>query len=218
MATDYICIVSPTRFENDLLRTFLEQKTGSKCVCIECIEHVPDMRDGDKNLAPPKLVLFDCLGEPPEKILEQLESTEKEIFSECPLCLFNFRHNLDITIKAIKQGVSGFFYEHDTSEHFLKGVRALCNGELWISREILREYVCTTTSKMLRSNSRKAAALLTPRELEILALVGSGATNDEIGEELFISPNTVKTHVYNIFKKINVPNRLQATLWAAENL
>ena len=218
MATGPICIVSPKRLENDLLHTFLEQEIGSKCIRTESIEHVSDTRDGDKNLAPPKLILFDCLGEPPEKILEKLESTDADIFSQCPLCLFNFRHNLDITIKAIKQGVSGFFYEHDTSEHFLKGVRALCNGELWISREILREYVCTTTSKMLKSNSRKAAALLTPRELEILALTGSGATNDEIGEELFISPHTVKTHIYNIFKKINVPNRLQATLWAAENL
>jgi DNA-binding NarL/FixJ family response regulator len=218
MTNDSICIVSPKRLENDLLHSFLEQEIGSKCIRTERIEQVSSLRDGDENDYLPKLILFDCQGEPIEKILEQIESTCEETFSQCPLCLFNFRHDLNIAIKAIKQGVSGFFYEHDTREHFLKGVRALCDGELWISREILKEYVCTTTNKILKSQARNIAALLTPRELEILALIGSGATNDEIGEELFISPNTVKTHIYNIFKKINVHNRLQATLWATENL
>jgi len=49
-------------------------------------------------------------------------------------------------------------------------------------------------------------------------MVAVGAKNEEIADELFISPNTVRTHIYNIFKKINVPNRLQAALWAAKNL
>ena len=49
-------------------------------------------------------------------------------------------------------------------------------------------------------------------------LVSAGAKNEQIAEELHISPNTVKTHIYNIFKKIGVPNRLQAALWAVKNL
>jgi DNA-binding CsgD family transcriptional regulator len=72
-----------------------------------------------------------------------------------------------------------------------------------------------------------------PREIEILSMVAFGAKNEQIADKLFISPNTVKTHVYNIFKispntvkthvynifkKISVPNRLQAALWAAKNL
>jgi DNA-binding CsgD family transcriptional regulator len=49
-------------------------------------------------------------------------------------------------------------------------------------------------------------------------MIAVGATNDEIADKLFISPHTVKTHLYRIFKKINVPNRVQAALWAAKNL
>jgi DNA-binding CsgD family transcriptional regulator len=66
--------------------------------------------------------------------------------------------------------------------------------------------------------ARMEASILTPREIEILSLVAIGAKNEEIAEKLFISSNTVKTHIYNIFKKIDVPNRLQAALWAAKNL
>ena len=59
---------------------------------------------------------------------------------------------------------------------------------------------------------------LTMREVEILGHLTHGATNDQIASALFLSRHTVKTHLYNIFRKLGVSNRLQATLWAAENL
>jgi DNA-binding NarL/FixJ family response regulator len=59
---------------------------------------------------------------------------------------------------------------------------------------------------------------LTRREREILVLISCGSTNESISSKLYISMHTVKTHIYNIFKKIGVPNRLQAALWAAKHL
>ena len=219
MVDGTIYIVSPRKLENELLSTFLEQKTGSKCLCVDHIEHLSRLQDAKTNNGPPKLLLFDCVAELPEKILERLQSQNEEILSRCPVCLFRLKRDLALELMAMKQGVIGFFYEDDTPDHFLKGVRALCSGELWITRETLREYVSTTTmNRMLRNKAQNPTDLLTRRELEILALAGSGATNDEIAAQLCISPHTVKTHIYNIFKKIDVPNRLQATLWAANNL
>jgi len=52
----------------------------------------------------------------------------------------------------------------------------------------------------------------------LLTMVISGSKNKDIAHQLLISPHTVRTHIYNIYKKINVPNRLQASLWAAKNL
>ncbi len=67
-------------------------------------------------------------------------------------------------------------------------------------------------------SSKSGSEDLTERQIQILALVAVGATNDEIADKLCISPHTVKTHLYRIFKNINVPNRVQASLWAAKNL
>ena len=67
-------------------------------------------------------------------------------------------------------------------------------------------------------SSKNISDVLTERQIEILAMIAIGATNDEIADKLCISPHTVKTHLYKIFKKINVPNRVQAALWAAKNL
>lgn len=59
---------------------------------------------------------------------------------------------------------------------------------------------------------------LTERQIEILALIAVRATNEDIADRLCISHHTVKPHLYKIFKKINVPNRVRAALWAAKNL
>ena len=67
-------------------------------------------------------------------------------------------------------------------------------------------------------NSYRPACGLTQRELEIIGLLGTGATNAEIAEKLFVSEHTVKSHLYNIFRKIKVHNRLQAMNWARRNL
>ena len=73
-------------------------------------------------------------------------------------------------------------------------------------------------NKWRDSLSNANQTVLTRREMEILSVLKSGAKNEEIATKLFISPHTVKTHLYTIYRKIQVNNRLQAVIWASKNL
>jgi DNA-binding NarL/FixJ family response regulator len=101
---------------------------------------------------------------------------------------------------------------------FEKGVRAIFQGELWVPRKILAEYMKKHTSKSQVRKMKNNDANLTSREREILLLPASGAKNSDIAKKLYVSPHTVRTHLHNIYRKIDVPDRFQAILWAAENL
>ncbi len=116
---------------------------------------------------------------------------------------------------AVRRGLKGIFFSTDTLAHLLNGIKSIAGGEVWIPREIL---VGAATDTGQRARIAVEQAGLTMREVEILTHIASGATNEQVASTLFVSPHTVKTHVYNIFRKIGVKNRLCATLWAAEYL
>ncbi|KAB1458413.1 helix-turn-helix transcriptional regulator [Vibrio panuliri] len=111
----------------------------------------------------------------------------------------------------------GVFYVDDEITLLLKGMRKIMQDEMWLSRKVAQDYIehfrCANTV-----TTSQAYANLTKREKEIMRLLGHGASNLQIADELFVSENTVKTHLHNIFKKINAKNRLQALLWANNNI
>ncbi len=208
-----IIIIGPRSLQNGLMGHFLEEKTGAKCLAIAAPSQVPakdDEEGGDI-----RLILGDCLDKDLDACMADLESFGESVLSKDYVVFFNVSPGLKIEENALRRGVKGFFYEQDPLEVFPRGLGAILNGEIWVSREIMTKFI--PDDKGL-DPSRMEASILTPREIEILSLVAIGAKNEEIAEKLYISSNTVKTHIYNIFKKIDVPNRLQAALWAAKNL
>lgn len=110
------------------------------------------------------------------------------------------------------------FYENDPLEKFLKGICTVFEGELWAPRHIMSQCISNGTQDLKKYSLNESSSYLTRREKEILSFLAAGNSNEDIAEKLFISNHTVKTHVFNIYKKIDVPNRLQAALWAAKNL
>ena len=136
--------------------------------------------------------------------------------SKSRVVFFNVSKDMEFKKKFVLKGIHGFFYKHDSLDIFLKGVQAVIDGKLWLSREMMTKCIFEGTDN--DKSFKNICDKLTDRQTEILALIAVGATNEEIAERLFISPHTVKTHLYKIFKKINVPNRIQAALWAAKNL
>lgn len=208
-----IWIVGPRSLQNELLSGLLTRKTGASCSHGSSVTQACRSRSTQPG---PGLFLIDMLGEAVESRSERIAPEEEKMVSSHFVAYFNLSRGLGIEPRALQEGVRGFFYADDTAEHIQKGVLALFGGELWVSREIMTHYI-------LDDKARERACFrnnhgLTNREVEILSLIAIGATNEEIAQRLFISVNTVKTHVYNLFHKIKVPNRLQAALWAAKNL
>ena len=214
-----VYVVGPNRLQNSLMASFLSKTTGAECTAVECMAQVPKQDDGDENDGDHKcLVLWDCLGMDAESCLVAYDIEGNDVICKGLSALFNVSEGLGIEEKAIPYGAEGFFYEGDMVEDLAKGVRAIFSGELWISRKVLADYMKKTNNRHQVPKTRKQIPELTRRETEILNMVASGAKNSEIASKLYISHHTVRTHLFNIYKKIGVPNRFQAILWAAEHL
>lgn len=209
-----VYIVGPLRLQNDLMALFLKQETGAKCLVSKDLRHIP--ATDDENTGQPKLVLLDCQGKDKESLLVELESSGKKILHQDLVALFNVSPSWQIEEKTAGLGLRGVFYEGDNLDRVTKGVYAIFNGEFWLSRGIMAK--CLRKYKEQSNPFMRDEINFTPRQIEVLTMVALGAKNKEIAHKLCISPHTVKTHIYNIFKKINVSNRLQAVLWAAKNL
>lgn len=112
--------------------------------------------------------------------------------------------------------VNGIFYHDTEQQQFCRGIEAIFRGECWLPRHLLATYLQDT--RKLPQGITAWRAGLTPREKEILLLVATGARNYEIANKLDLSRHTIKTHLYNAFKKIGVENRVQAINWCKDHL
>jgi len=208
-----IIILGLENLQNELFGYVLQKEIGARCRIVEEIDDLAEKLDAE---AEKRLLLVDCSGRNIKKTLEDLYQCPWRSETPITIALFSLQHGRGVEQNALQFGVRGFFYQHEKLPLIMKGVDTLFGGEIWLSRDILVEVATNSTRKRVPTIESKAG--LTAREMEILALVSVGANNEEIADKLFISPHTVKTHLYHIFKKINVPSRLQAALWAAKNL
>ena len=120
-----------------------------------------------------------------------------------------------LIFKGLRAGAKGCLSRDATLSDLTKAIQAVHEGQLWVDRKLIARFVEQEAGAELRQNRRgREQDALTTREEEILRLLASGGTNKDIGQALFISEKTVKSHVHNIFQKLNVTRRLQAILYA----
>jgi DNA-binding NarL/FixJ family response regulator len=126
----------------------------------------------------------------------------------------------EVTLIIIREGIRGFYKRKLGPSKIVSCVRNMVKGGIWME-EALISRVIEEFSRLykhidsLRPPTKKDEAklsLLSKREMEILGLVSKSYTNEDIGKTLFISEKTVKTHIKNIFEKLGVKNRVEATL------
>ncbi|WP_249322214.1 response regulator transcription factor [Halomonas sp. PGE1] len=134
----------------------------------------------------------------------------------CHLTAFNLRDEDHAASLLTFLHLRGVFYRDDHLLQICKGIDSLFSGNLWMSRSLMTRMIEFFRKQQL--NAYRPSCGLTQREIEILGMVSSGASNCEIANQLFLSEYTVKSHLYNVFKKIDVHNRTQAANWARQNI
>ncbi len=216
VAESTICVIGLKRRQNELMTSFLERVTDANCFAGENDYLIPLDKEKNQNQKKYRLILWDCQ-EGGEESLSEFESKYENISDQDFVLFVNLGSGQGIEEGAIELGVRGFFYDSDPLDRLPKRLEAILDGELWVPRKILANAILRKRS-FLSTTARRVENSLSKREIEILNLVMIGATNKDIAEKLFISHHTVKSHVYNIYSKIEVPNRLQAILWAMVNL
>jgi DNA-binding NarL/FixJ family response regulator len=118
----------------------------------------------------------------------------------------------EYVLEAIKAGAMGYLLKDLDAASLVSAVRRVATGESLIDQDVATRLLQDMARKTAPGSS--GAALLTDREREILEAIASGLANKEIADKLTISERTVKNHITNIFKKIDVHDRTQAALFA----
>lgn len=214
-----VLLVSPYECENAGLHRMLNAALELQCeLCGHLDLH--SFREVNPSALPPRLLLLiDFIGFDDRKLCRMLWDYHKRRLGTQGLsAVYNLPRKAGFEKKALQIGASGVFYEDYGPDLFKKGVSCLLEGDIWFPRKVLYEEARSYPSRNRQEPScNNGPNSLTPRQKEILVMIANGLTNAEIAEKLYISANTVKTHVYNIFQKINVPNRIQALLWTARH-
>jgi DNA-binding NarL/FixJ family response regulator len=206
-------VVGENVMQNELTVSFLAGKTEYEC------SHIPSLTlpiTDDTNGDGTTFYLLDAKGTDVPRVWNNLDNRLDPKYAQLVLSVYNLDPEDSIGIEAIHHGIRGIFFNNQPIDVIPKGIQAILEGEMWYPRKILSK--CIRESKRHKPVPDEVMVNLTRREKEILLKIFSGESNQEIADTLCISYHTVKTHAYNIYRKIKTPDRFQATLWAAKHL
>jgi DNA-binding NarL/FixJ family response regulator len=151
--------------------------------------------------------------------MDGLEATRRLLSLPQPprvLVLTTFGHN-EYVYEAMKSGASGFLLKDVRRGQLTDAIRKVVEGDTLIAPAITRRLVeefCRRPSAL--ASRQQELADLTPREVEVLTLIGRGLSNNDIARTLFIADTTVKTHVARVLTKLRLRDRAQAVVIAYE--
>ena len=168
---------------------------------VDCLEKL--------KICTPDVLLLD-INMPRKNGLEVLQ-TLKSSKSKVKVLVLTVHNEVEYLMKAVDIGVDGYILKDSESAELKKAIFSIVEGENYIQPSLI-------PSKMIEKNRDEGKIeSLTKRELEVLKLLAVGMYNKEVAEKLNISERTVKNHVSNIFKKIEVTDRTQAAVFAIRN-
>jgi DNA-binding NarL/FixJ family response regulator len=182
---------------------------------IEVVAEASDGREAVEKAARfnPSVVLMDI--RMPE--MDGLEATRR-ILAADPAARILILTTFDLdeyVYEALRSGASGFVLKDDPPEQLLAAIRTVAAGDALLSPAITKQ-VIRQFARTPRPERPAQLDELTERELDVFRLIARGLSNAEIGQELYISDTTVKTHITHILQKLDLRDRVQAVVLAHE--
>lgn len=171
---------------------------------VECLEKLETLT--------PDVLLLD-INMPEKNGIEVLEELKKNK-SNVKVLILTVHNELEYLLKAVDIGVDGYILKDSESSELKKAIQFVCRGENYIQASLIP---ALNNRLVNRDIDKDKIDSLTNRELEVLIQVANGMFNKEIATNLNISERTVKNHISNIFKKIDVSDRTQAAVFAIKN-
>lgn len=123
----------------------------------------------------------------------------------------------DYVYRALRAGASGFLVKDTDPDELIHAIRVVAAGDALISPKVTRRLIGEFAGRIARPEPSSKLNALTERETEVLKLVATGMSNDEIAGALFLSPATAKTHVSRIMSKLSARDRAQLVVTAYES-
>lgn len=171
---------------------------------VECVELLKDVL--------PDVLLLD-INMPEMNGLEVLQYIRNNKI-DTKVLILTVHNEIEYLVKAVDIGIDGYVLKDSESEILKHAIFAVCEGENYIQPELIP----MLNSRMInRDIDKEKLNSLTKREIEVLKAISAGLLNKEIATNLGISERTVKNHISNIFKKIDVADRTQAAVFAIKN-
>jgi NarL family two-component system response regulator LiaR len=179
--------------EKNTIETFMEsiKKLRPQVIVFANTEPLPNMRE----------------------ICKAIKEISK-IQSKSQLLLLGSIPSHEEIVGLINAGARGYFDLTDPASHLSEAIRVINKGEIWLPRDKMSSIMDRIISVVGRDLKEKTLDQLTPTEFQVLRLIGQGKSNDEIAEILFISKNTVRSHIKSIYAKLDTHSRLQLALYA----
>ena len=151
--------------------------------------------------------------------LDGIEATRQLTAKGCRsaiLILTTFDRD-DFLFETLQAGAAGFVLKTAEAEELIEAVQILGRGDGLLAPQVTRRVIARFTATQPQHAAQVSVDVLTEREQTTLLCLARGLTNAEIAAELFVSPETVKTHVSNILSKLGLRDRISAVIWAYEH-